>query len=95
MRLSHVFVAAHVALVALVIAYALFSGLFYNSPDANLGVGLGGFALIALGVPWSLSFLAFPEGAQGLGLIFAAGSLGTLINLCIHVMLWRKVVGSR
>ncbi len=95
MRPSHVFVGAHVALIALVVAYALFSGLFYNSPDANLGVGLGGFALIALGLPWSLIFLAFPEGAQGFELIFASGSVGTLINLCIHVMLWRRVAGSR
>ena len=72
----------HVMLVLLGSGIVIASEILVSTPDANLGVGLGGGLLILLGLPWSL-FLAYSVEDS----YFFGYFLGALVNLALHVAL--------
>jgi hypothetical protein len=58
----------------------------HDTPDANIGAGLGGLALLVIGLPWSLPFLLDPDrfgdASNALRALVIAGP--ALLNLLLH-----------
>lgn len=71
------------ALLALFLAAAAHGG-----PDANVGLGLVGLPLLALGLPWSLPYLldssAYEHATQAVGLLAVLGP--AVFNVVIHAL---------
>lgn len=79
---------AHAALLFLVAAFTLVSAID-NPPDANIGLGLGLFALGGLGAPWSLPVLLDDQMMLDSWVYVGVATVTAILNLLIHAGLVR------
>ena len=59
-----------------------------STPDANIGLGLGLFALGAMGAPWTLPVLLDERLSLDSGLFVAVAIGGAMLNLILHATVW-------
>ncbi|MEV0733187.1 hypothetical protein [Polymorphospora sp. NPDC050346] len=94
-RRGRIVLLVHAAVVlVLVLAFVVIDA--NSGPDANIGAGLVGLPLLALGVPWSLFYFAdpyaFDDVAAPLRLLAIAGP--AVLNVVLHALVW-WLVGRR
>ncbi|MEV0397377.1 hypothetical protein [Polymorphospora rubra] len=84
------------AAVVLVLALAFLVLDANSGPDANIGAGLVGLPLLALGLPWSLFYFADPyafgDVAAAVRLLAIVGP--AVLNVVLHALVW-WLVGRR
>ncbi|MCY7286816.1 MAG: hypothetical protein LH624_00810 [Cryobacterium sp.] len=64
-------------------------GLLSAPDDANIGFGLGLFALGGMGAPWSLPVLLNQQISLDSALFVRSSSGGALLNLILHAFVSR------
>ena len=75
---------AHVALVVLGLGYSLLSVVAHDTPDANLGAGLGLLWVGLLGSPWSWPLW---DSRLSVGMLVAGVTASALANVALHLLL--------
>jgi hypothetical protein len=92
-------VSSHAAVVAGLLVLLLVATAVHDGPDANIGAGAAGLALLALGLPWTLGVITdAPALHDAGGAVRALVMLGpAVLNVGIGVLLacWRGRVARR
>ncbi len=75
---------AHVVLLVLGLGYSLISVVAHDTPDANIGAGLGLLWVGLMGSPWSWPLW---DSELSTGLLVTAIVGAALVNVALHLLL--------
>ncbi len=92
-QVGRVILTVHRAVVLVLIVLYVVLTQTHPGPDANIGAGMVGLALLVLGLPWTAPFLAGAAGPDGtLGIVLRLGP--AVLNVALHGFL-RLIISPR